>query len=101
MEGKTDVVLAYRVTRIHDFIISEWHPLLVNNNSLQERIKYLSKHVSYYGKLFKECIQSYMNIYSSSSYYYYYYYYYMALQPISGLGLLFMRFLNLTLIDNW
>jgi hypothetical protein len=32
---------------------------------------------------------------------YYYYYYYMALQPISGLGLLFMRFRNLTLIDNW
>jgi hypothetical protein len=32
-------------------------------------------------------------IYNSSSY--------MALQPISGLGLLFMRFLNLTLIDNW
>jgi hypothetical protein len=26
---------------------------------------------------------------------------YMALQPISGLGLLFMRFRNLTLIDNW
>jgi hypothetical protein len=25
----------------------------------------------------------------------------MALQPISGLGLLFMRFRNLTLIDNW
>jgi hypothetical protein len=34
-------------------------------------------------------------------YYYYYYYYSMALQPISGLGLLFMRFRNLTLIDNW
>jgi hypothetical protein len=33
------------------------------------------------------------NISSSSSY--------MALQPISGLGLLFMRFGNLTLIDNW
>jgi hypothetical protein len=26
---------------------------------------------------------------------------YMALQPISGLGLPFMRFRNLTLIDNW
>jgi hypothetical protein len=26
---------------------------------------------------------------------------YMALQPISGLGLLFMRFRNLTLIDGW
>jgi hypothetical protein len=26
---------------------------------------------------------------------------YMALQPISGLGLLFMRFSNLTLIDGW
>jgi hypothetical protein len=26
---------------------------------------------------------------------------YVALQPISGLGLLFMRFLNLTLIDSW
>jgi hypothetical protein len=26
---------------------------------------------------------------------------YMALQPIWGLGLLFMRFLNLTLIDSW
>jgi hypothetical protein len=26
---------------------------------------------------------------------------YMALQPISGLGFLFMRFRNLTLIDNW
>jgi hypothetical protein len=26
---------------------------------------------------------------------------YMVLQPISGLGLLFMRFRNLTLIDNW
>jgi hypothetical protein len=26
---------------------------------------------------------------------------YMALQPISGRGLLFMRFRNLTLIDNW
>jgi hypothetical protein len=26
---------------------------------------------------------------------------YMALQPISGFGLLFMRFRNLTLIDGW
>jgi hypothetical protein len=26
---------------------------------------------------------------------------YMALQPISGLGLLFMRFRNFTLIDGW
>jgi hypothetical protein len=26
---------------------------------------------------------------------------YMALQPILGLGLLFMRFRNLTLIDDW
>jgi hypothetical protein len=26
---------------------------------------------------------------------------YMALQPMSGLGLLFMRFRNLTLTDNW
>jgi hypothetical protein len=32
---------------------------------------------------------------------YYYYYYYMTLQPISGLGLRFMRFRNLTLIDDW
>jgi hypothetical protein len=28
-------------------------------------------------------------------------YSYMALQAMSGLGLLFMRFRNLTLIDNW
>jgi hypothetical protein len=26
---------------------------------------------------------------------------YMALQPISGLGILFMMFRNLTLIDGW
>jgi hypothetical protein len=29
---------------------------MTNNNSLPERIKYLSKNVSYHGKHFKECM---------------------------------------------
>jgi hypothetical protein len=36
-----------------------------------------------------------VNLYNTSSSFY------MALQPISGPGLLFMRFRNLTLIDSW
>jgi hypothetical protein len=48
---------------------------------------------SFFFLLFYSSSSFFLVVTSSSSY--------MALQPISGLGLLFMRFRNLTLIDGW